>query len=165
MNIIEVLKNKNLKLAVAESCTGGLISNFITDIPGSSDVFVFGAVTYSLSMKEKLLSVSEKFLDENGPYNFETAISMAKGAGVYTNAEVSLATSGVAGPSDDLNTDAGTCYVAVCICGEIHTKKIITGINERLENKKIFAEKAIDFLMICLEKSSQTIINSNIQTV
>lgn len=154
MNIIEILKNKNLHLAVAESCTGGLISNLITDIPGASDVFIFGAVTYSLSMKEKLLSVSEKFLNENGPYNFETAISMAKGIRAYSNAEVSLATSGVAGPTDDLNTEAGTCYVAVCICGEIYTKKIITGLNERLKNKKIFAEKAIEFLMVCLEKST-----------
>lgn len=153
MNIIEALKKKNLTLAVAESCTGGLISNLITDIPGASDVFVFGAVTYSLLMKEKLLEVSEEFLNEKGPYNFETVSSMAKGIRDYSNADVSLATSGVAGPFDDIDTETGTCYFAVCISGKIYTKKITTGLNERLKNKKIFAEKAIEFLMFCLEKS------------
>ncbi|MDO5014578.1 MAG: CinA family protein [Clostridia bacterium] len=151
MNLVELLQKKNLTLSVAESCTGGLISSLITDIPDSSKVFVFGAVTYSLSMKEKLLSVSHTHLVKNGPYNYETVIEMAKNIKKYSKTDVSIAVSGVAGPSDEIDTKAGVCYVAVDFCGKIYTKIIDTKTNKRKTNKEKFARKSIEFLIEIIE--------------
>lgn len=95
----EILKTKSLKLATAESCTGGLISTLITDRAGSSDVFDRGFVTYSNQAKIDMLGVSLATLDNHGAVSEKTAKEMAQGAIKNSAADVAISVTGIAGPS------------------------------------------------------------------
>ncbi|MCL2474462.1 MAG: CinA family protein [Alphaproteobacteria bacterium] len=92
------IKHK-VKLAIAESCTGGLLSGAITDISGSSAVFDRGFVTYSNESKIEILGVSEGFLEQFGAVSAPVAEEMAKGALNNSNADVAISVTGIAGPS------------------------------------------------------------------
>ena len=89
---------KNLKIATAESCTGGLISALLTEIAGSSDVFERGFVTYSNQAKQELLDVPEALLIRHGAVSEEVARAMAQGALVHSDADLAVAVTGIAGP-------------------------------------------------------------------
>ena len=94
-----LLREKRLKLAIAESCSGGLACKLITDIPGSSDYFMGGFITYSNILKKKILKVPKTILRKFGAVSEETAIYMAKNAKKYGKADISLSFTGIAGPS------------------------------------------------------------------
>jgi len=97
-HLLEELKLRNLTLSTAESCTGGGLGNRITNIPGSSDVFVGGVVAYSNEVKQKLLGVKESTLDRYGAVSKETAKEMAQGVRTLTGADIAVAITGIAGP-------------------------------------------------------------------
>jgi nicotinamide-nucleotide amidase len=94
-----LLRGKRLKLAIAESCSGGLACKLITNIPGSSDYFMGGFITYSNILKKKILKVPKTILRKFGAVSEETAIYMAKNAKKYGKADISLSFTGIAGPS------------------------------------------------------------------
>jgi nicotinamide-nucleotide amidase len=94
-----LLREKRLKLAIAESCSGGLACKLITDIPGSSDYFMGGFITYSNILKKKILKVPKTILRKFGAVSEETAIYMAKNAKKYGKADISLSFTGIAGPT------------------------------------------------------------------
>jgi len=94
-----LLKEKKLKLAIAESCSGGLACKLITDIPGSSEYFMGGFVTYSNILKKKILKVPKTILKKYGAVSEEVAILMAKNAKKYGKADISLSFTGIAGPT------------------------------------------------------------------
>ena len=96
--IINKCRSKKLKISVAESCTGGLISSIITSIPGSSDVFECGFITYSNNSKRKLLNVSQNTLSLYGAVSEEVVIEMINGLKLRTQSDILLAISGIAGP-------------------------------------------------------------------
>jgi nicotinamide-nucleotide amidase len=96
--VAELLTSKKLKLAVAESCTGGLIGHRLTNVPGSSAFFLGDFVTYSNEMKCELLGVGEKTLNDFGAVSEQCVLEMAAGARARSGADVAIATSGVAGP-------------------------------------------------------------------
>lgn len=112
--LIDLLNEKNLKIATAESCTGGLISKLITDIPGDSHVFECGICAYSNPIKEKLLSVSSRTLDLHTAVSKETAMEMAANVRKLANADIGLSTTGYAGPkSSDLDESVGLVYIGL----------------------------------------------------
>lgn len=92
------LEKKGLILSTAESCTGGLVAAAITDIPGSSAWFDRGFVTYSNQAKISMLGVSPATLQQHGAVSEATAIAMAEGAQKHSSAQITLATTGIAGP-------------------------------------------------------------------
>lgn len=94
----QLLKNKNLTLATAESCTGGEVAQLITSIPGSSDWFERGFVTYSNTAKVEMLGVKSATIATYGAVSEQTAREMAEGALQHSHADVSLAVTGIAGP-------------------------------------------------------------------
>jgi nicotinamide-nucleotide amidase len=96
--VLALLRERGLTLATAESCTGGLVSVRLTDVPGSSDVFVGGIVAYSNDMKAAQLGVPEDVLREHGAVSAETAAAMARGARERLGAEIAVSVTGVAGP-------------------------------------------------------------------
>jgi nicotinamide-nucleotide amidase len=96
--LLDDLRKAGVKLATAESCTGGLIAGVLTEIPGSSDVVERGFVTYSNAAKSQMLGVSERLLAEHGAVSREVALAMAEGALAHSGADVSVAVTGVAGP-------------------------------------------------------------------
>ncbi|HEY2444956.1 MAG TPA: CinA family protein [Rhizomicrobium sp.] len=89
---------QKLRIATAESCTGGLIGGALTEIPGSSDVFERGFIVYSNKSKSELLGVPEHFVEERGAVSEEVARSMAEGAIGRSGAELAVAVTGIAGP-------------------------------------------------------------------
>jgi nicotinamide-nucleotide amidase len=90
---------KGLKIVTAESCTGGLIAGLLTEIPGSSDVFERGFVTYSNPAKRELLGLPEDLLKAHGAVSAEVARAMAEGALKHSRADLAVAVTGIAGPS------------------------------------------------------------------
>ena len=94
----EYLKARGLRLAVAESCTGGLIGHRLTNVPGSSAYFQGGITAYSYEAKHRLLGVSWDFLSQRGAVNRETVLQMARGARQALGAEIAVSVSGIAGP-------------------------------------------------------------------
>jgi nicotinamide-nucleotide amidase len=96
--VANLFSARGLKLAVAESCTGGLVGHRLTNVPGSSRFFVGDLVTYSNEMKRDILSVREETLKEHGAVSEQCVLEMAAGARQRARADVGIATSGVAGP-------------------------------------------------------------------
>ncbi len=110
----EALRGKNFKLAVAESCTGGLISHRITNIPGSSDYFDRGIVVYSNTAKTQLLGVPKLIIDSFGAVSPETAKAMAEGIKKLSGTELGLAVTGIAGPGGATpNKPVGLVYIGL----------------------------------------------------
>lgn len=97
--VIDLLKNKNKRLAVAESCTGGMIASRITSVAGASDVFDRGLVTYSNKSKTELLGVKKEILEKYGAVSSQTAYEMARGVKEASSADIGVAVTGIAGPS------------------------------------------------------------------
>jgi nicotinamide-nucleotide amidase len=96
--LLDLCRRKGLKLAAAESCTGGLLAATLTEIPGSSDVFERGFVTYSNEAKETMLGVPALILAMHGAVSRETAEAMARGALAHAPVELAAAITGIAGP-------------------------------------------------------------------
>lgn len=96
--IAEILRDRNLQIAIAESCTGGLVSNKITNIPGSSEYFVGGVIPYANQAKIDLLGVNIETLVEHGAVSRETVLEMAIGVRRVFDADIGVAISGIAGP-------------------------------------------------------------------
>jgi len=108
------LREADATVAIAESCTGGLVGSKITDIPGSSDYFDRSLVTYSYEAKRELLAVSRESLDAHGAVSEPVAAEMAQGVRDTARTDWGVATTGVAGPSGgSQETPVGTVYIAV----------------------------------------------------
>jgi nicotinamide-nucleotide amidase len=132
--ILDFMAARNLSLSVAESCTGGYISHQITQHPGSSMVFLGGAVTYSNSLKISILGVSEKTLNNFGAVSEETVKEMSEGAKSAFHSDYSIAVSGVAGPDGGtIEKPVGTVWIAVTGKTKTITKTYNFG-NKRTQN-------------------------------
>lgn len=142
-----ILKTKKATLAVAESCTGGLISNMITNVPGSSDYFLFSGVTYSNDSKIKLLGVQQAIIETHGAVHEETAKEMAVCAKRISGATYGLSTSGIAGPAGGTEEKpVGTICIGLATPGEVKGFRFVFQFGDRLMNKKVFAVTALDLL-------------------
>jgi PncC family amidohydrolase len=114
VKISQIFKAKQLKISVAESCSGGLLSALFTEISGASEIFDCGFVVYSNASKEKMLGVKAETLKEFGAVSKEVASEMALGALEKTNADISLAITGIAGPNSDCTKKpVGLVYIAI----------------------------------------------------
>ncbi len=111
--ILDTYRRKKLKIATAESCTGGMVAQLITDIAGSSDVFDCGFVTYSNDSKFALLGVAKALIEKHGAVSAEVAEAMARGAIKKSGADVAIAITGVAGPGGGTKKKpVGLVYIA-----------------------------------------------------
>ena len=109
------LIQNNLKIATAESCTGGMIASKITNVPGASACFDCGVVTYSNGQKTKLLGVSPKTLETFGAVSEETALEMCDGIKKLANADIGISVTGIAGPDGGTpEKPVGTVWIGVC---------------------------------------------------
>ena len=132
--VCEMLKQKNMCVSFAESCTGGLLAQSITSVPGASSVFSQSFVTYANSAKHSLLGVSEKTLDEYGAVSEQTAREMAKGALLVSGADVAVSVTGVAGPESDENGNpVGLVYIGLADSQNTYVKRFdFTGNREKI---------------------------------
>lgn len=151
--VIDLLKNKNQTLTTAESCTGGLIASQITAIPGSSQVFEAGFVTYSNTMKTQMIGVSESTLKQYGAVSEQTVIAMAKGALDVSRASYTIAVSGIAGPAGGtIEKPLGSVWIAWGDNNEIQTQYFCIS-NTRQNFQKSVAARALDLLRRFIIKS------------
>lgn len=112
--LVDVLREKTLKMATAESCTGGLIAKLVTDIPGASSVFECGICAYSDHIKESLLSVSSRTLAQHTAVSKEAAMEMAANVRKISKADIGLSTTGFAGPKNPREADkTGLVYIGI----------------------------------------------------
>jgi nicotinamide-nucleotide amidase len=142
-----LLRAQNATLAVAESCTGGLIADLITNVPGSSEYFVFSAVTYANQVKVKILGVAPEILDSHGAVSEETAREMARGVKRVSGATYGLATSGIAGPGGATDgKPVGTICVGIATPDSVTGQRYHFTFDNRRMNKRIFAAMALELL-------------------
>ncbi|MGB4266849.1 MAG: nicotinamide-nucleotide amidohydrolase family protein, partial [Limnochordia bacterium] len=143
-----LLRERNETLAVAESCTGGLIANRITDVPGSSDYFERGYITYSNQAKVELLNVNPELIDKYGAVSRDVAAAMAEGAQAGAKTDWSLAVTGIAGPSGGTSEKpVGLVYIAVSGKGNTKTKQFRFN-GTRTEIKFLVSQAALNFLRL-----------------
>lgn len=140
-----------LSLSVAESCTGGLISHYITSLPGASIFFRAGIVSYSEEAKKNILKVSNAVLNTYGVVSKETAAEMAEQVRIISDSDYSIATTGNLGPDVLEGKDTGLIYIAVSNKGKTVTKQLnLNGIRE--ENKSEAAKTALYLLIELVEE-------------
>jgi nicotinamide-nucleotide amidase len=148
------LRERQETLSVAESCTGGLIANRLTNISGSSDYFLRGYVTYSNEAKIELLGVSREIIEQHGAVSEACARAMAGGAREKSGATYGLATTGIAGPTGGTpGKPVGLVWVALAT-PEAVTAKHIVFTNDRLVNKERFSQFAFGMLYQALQASN-----------
>ena len=147
VRVIRLLTEKNMTLATAESCTGGLLGKLLTDVPGASAAYLGGVISYAYAVKEKLLGVDSAVLEETGAVCGEVALQMAKGARERMEADFALSTTGNAGPSaDPKNPNVGEIYVA--LAGEKTSLcRKLTRHGSREENRTEACRAALKLLL------------------
>lgn len=150
--VARLLRERGRTLALAESCTGGLIAHKLTNIPGSSEFFLLGAVTYSNESKERVLGVPEATIRDFGAVSYNTAIQMAAGARRISGADIGLAITGIAGPTGATpNKPVGLVYTALASGTTMWaTRSIFSG--ERFLVKERASRAALDMLRVYLLK-------------
>ena len=142
----ELLREHKLKIGVAESATGGLISHRITNIPGSSRYFEGSIISYSNKVKTKLLGVKESTLRNYGAVSSETSKEMAQGVRREMGVDIGLSSTGIAGPGGGTSEKpVGLVYIGLATKDVLVSKKYIFHEN-RDKNKKSFSNAALSML-------------------
>ena len=151
-NLVKVLSEKKLKIATAESCTGGLLSEMITDVSGASNVFECGICSYSNEIKIAVLGVKRETIDKYTEVSVQTAEEMAKGVLEISNADIGVSTTGVAGPTGgtEENPVGTVCIGFATRSGVFSEKKNFNsdGCGDRGEIRRRCAE-------YCLKKAAE----------
>jgi nicotinamide-nucleotide amidase len=144
--LLAVLKEGRKRLAVAESCTGGLLGHVLTEVPGSSEVFAGGAITYNNQLKQQI-GVEEDLLEREGAVSAAVAEAMARGIRGKTGASVAIAVTGIAGPGGGSESKpVGLTYVAVADeDGVVSARHVWNG--DRSTNKQLSAEAALQLAL------------------
>ncbi len=142
----KILQEKKLKIAVAESCTGGLIANRITNVPGSSEYFERGVVTYSNQSKIELLGVKPETIEKYGAVSEKTAIEMARGIRLNSHVDIGFSTTGIMGPTGATpDKPIGLVFIGYSDSNKEFARKFNFADN-RIRNKERTAQAALDLL-------------------
>lgn len=143
--VAKILIDKKVTIAVAESCTGGLVAAKLIEYPGISEVLLEGAVTYSNEAKKRRLGVKGETLSAYGAVSAETAAEMAKGIAMTSGADIGVSTTGVAGPGPSEGKPEGLVYVGVYMGGKSYVKELhLAGKRNVIRERAAYS--ALDFL-------------------
>ena len=148
--LVALLSQKNMTITFAESCTGGLCAASITSVGGASGVFKGSVVTYSESIKEKLVGVSQNTLEKHTVYSEKCALEMSLGAKNLIGADIAVSLTGIAGPSGATEKDpVGTVYISL-ICDGTHIcrRSVFDGDRDRVRQSAVLSafDMAINYL-------------------
>lgn len=148
--VVQLLARHELKLATAESCTGGMIGSRIVNVSGASDVYKGGFITYSNKMKRKCLDVSKKTLKNFGAVSHQTAKEMAKGCMFATDADVCVAVTGIAGPEGGTEEKpVGLVYISCAILDELYVSEChFSGTREEIRIQSTMY--ALNMVRLCV---------------
>ena len=154
--LLVLARDAGTMIATAESCTGGLISSAITDIPGSSDVFDRGFVTYTNEAKIEMLGVLEATLEAFGAVSEEVARQMAEGALAHSGASIAVSTTGIAGPGGSEHKPEGRVCFGLAQSGkDTIVQTVDFGSLGRAQVRSASAQHALDLLINALSKLAQ----------
>ncbi len=143
----QMLSHGRQTLALAESCTGGLLAHLLTQYPGSSLYFLLSAVTYSNQSKIKVLGVKSETLQNFGAVHEQTAQEMASGLQQISAADLCLSATGIAGPGGGTqDKPVGTVCLGLATAWSVQSLSVQTGLSDRSRNKHYFALAALDML-------------------
>lgn len=145
---VQLLRARGLKVAFAESCTGGLISERITRVSGASDVFDCGVCSYANRIKEQVLGVRRETLETLGAVSAETAVQMAQGVRQLAQADIAVSVTGIAGPTGGTpEKPVGLVYLGVCTNREQYAVRLMLGGGDcqhsRDEIRKLASDAAL----------------------
>lgn len=150
--VVGMLKEHHLKVATAESCTGGLIAKRITDVPGASEVFECGIISYANEIKHRVLGVSEDDLNKYGAVNEPVAKQMAQGALKVSGADIAVSVTGIAGPdSDSTGKPVGLVYIGLADKENVWVREIRTSRRDRSYNRYVSASNALDMIRLYID--------------
>ena len=148
IQIIKLLKRKKLKISVAESCTGGMLSSSITSVSGASKVFTMGLVTYSNNAKKSILKVPKKIIQKHGAVSIQCCLSMVNNLSKISKSKVCVSITGIAGPSGGTKQKpVGLVYIGVK-----NGKKVIVSKSQfknkgRSSIQKAAVKKSLELLL------------------
>lgn len=151
--VVQMLRERGMKIGLAESCTAGLIAKRITEIPGSSEVLECGIVSYSNRIKEKILGVSPETIEKYGVISAEAAAEMAVGAWRVSGADIGLGVTGLAGPDgDERGNPAGLSFIALTDGKHTLARTVNTGRggDNREYNRFVTSSNALDLIRLYL---------------
>lgn len=152
--VVPMLRENNLKLATAESCTGGLVGKRITNVSGASQVFECGIIAYANEIKHRVLGVSEDSLRQYGAVSAEVAKQMAKGALEVSGADIAVSVTGIAGPlSDGTSKPVGLSYIALADKDNVWVKELNTGHTNRDYNRFVNSSNALNMVRLYINKT------------
>lgn len=150
--VVAMLKEHHLKVATAESCTGGLIAKRITDVPGASEVFECGIISYANEIKHKILGVSEDDLNKYGAVSEPVAKQMAQGALKVSGADIAVSVTGIAGPdSDSTSKPVGLVYIGLADKENVWVREIRTSRRDRSYNRYVSASNALNMIRLYID--------------
>lgn len=151
VQIGNLLRKRELKLALAESCTGGLIADRITNVPGSSEYFLGGIVAYAYEAKVALLGVSWDTLNTKGAVSQETVLEMARGTRRILNTDIAVSVTGIAGPGGGTpEKPVGTVWIGL-VAKEGEWTRLFQFSGNREQNKISSANAALQMLLDFLQ--------------
>lgn len=144
--VLRLLQERKMTLSLAESCTGGLIANRLTDIPGASASLMCGIISYSNESKTNILGVKEETIRNYGAVSSQTAEEMAIGAKRVGNTDIGISVTGIAGPDGgSVEKPVGLCYIGISIGDKVKVHRLrFNGNRKRL--KWNFSNRALDYL-------------------
>ena len=161
-DLIKFLTNHNLTISTAESCTGGLIAKMITDIPGASDCFGMGVVTYSNEAKQNLLGVKTETLAQYGAVSAQTAAEMCEGMRALSGADAAVAVTGIAGPGGGtVEKPVGLVYVGISGANGTQTFMLNLAGNRdeiRVTTAQTALEAVYEYMILISDKNIDKII-------
>jgi competence/damage-inducible protein CinA-like protein len=156
--VLELCRSRNDTIGIGESCTGGMLGARLTAIPGSSDVFRGGAVTYHDDLKESLLGVSTDSLARHGAVSEAVVRQMAAGARRIAGASIGLAITGVAGPTGGTEEKpVGTVWIGVDFRGDVHAR-LLNAWGDRQENRYRATQATLELLRHLLQSPAETAV-------
>ena len=142
--IISLIKRKKMKLAIAESCTGGMLSSAITSVSGSSKVFTMGLVTYSNHAKTSILKVPQKIIKKYGAVSVQCCLSMVNNLSKISKSKVCVSITGIAGPKGgSKQKPVGLVYIGVKKGNKIQVNKYLFKSKKRSSIRRASVEKAL----------------------
>jgi len=145
--IVSLLKKKKLKLAVAESCTGGMLSSAITSVSGSSKVFTMGLVTYSNQAKTSILKIPKQIINKNGAVSVQSCLAMVNNLSKISKSKACISITGIAGPKGgSKKKPVGLVYIGVKIGKKVIVNKCNFKNNGRTFVQKQTVKKALNLL-------------------
>lgn len=148
--VVKLLAERSFSITTAESCTGGLVSAKLVNVPGASEVLNMSVVTYSNEAKHRLLGVREETLEQFGAVSPQTAYEMADGALKFASADVSLSVTGMAGPGGGTDKiPVGLVYIGCNVQGNIRVEKHLFS-GDRLTVRECSARAALALAKSCL---------------